>query len=297
MMLCKYLYAFIYGFMHALTSLDYKKIFKFINKKCKGNKMKKELCVVSMSGGLDSSTLCAKALSEGKTVLPVNFNYGQKNVVEMTAQQNVWNHYKDQYKDQLLDTIVIDLTSVIGDTISIFQKNRDNGKAYSSTGMTYYMPSRNLLFMALSAVIGEIIANDEDITDLSLGLGIHQHSDIYAKDYWDISPEFAEKLGELLSLNDNVNVTIYAPYANGFKSKIVDDVVRLKVPYKKTWTCYNPTLLNTYHKQGDDELTQQYVPCMRCEACLERASQADKSELFTNGDINDYMTEVGKIDL
>jgi 7-cyano-7-deazaguanine synthase len=241
-----------------------------------------------MSGGLDSTTLFAKALNEGKRVLPVNFNYGQKNVVEMTAQQNVWNHYKAIYNDQLLDTIVIDLTNVIGDTIETFKKNRDNGKAEASTGMTYYMPSRNLLFMALSAVIGEIIANDDDIENISLGLGIHQHSDIYAKDYWDISPAFASKLADLMDLNDNVNVTIYTPYKDGMKSEIIKDADLLKVPTELTWTCYNPIRYNTFEDEG--VLKETYVPCHKCEACLERKSQASKTSLYQT--INEYHTDI-----
>lgn len=248
--------------------------------------MKKKLYVISHSGGLDSSTLIAKALTAGHTVLPVNFNYGQKNLVEMAAQQNVWKYYKEKYQERVLDTMVIDFTDVIAPAIETFKKNRENGKAENTTAMKYYMPSRNLLFMSMSAVIGEIIANDSDITKISLGLGIHQHSNIYAKDYWDISPEFASKLAELMSLNDNVEVSIYAPYKNNMKSKIIDDIVLLEVPYKLTWTCYEPKLYNTLEMEG--ELKEHFIPCMRCEACLERASQADKSELFTTGDINDY---------
>jgi len=249
-----------------------------------------ELCVVSHSGGLDSSTLFAKALSEGKTVLPVNFNYGQKNIVEMTAQQNVWKYFKERFPEQVLDTIIIDFTSIIGDAIGTFQKNRDNGKAEESTEMTYYMPSRNLLFMTMSAVIGEILANDQDITKLSLGLGIHQHSDIYAKDYWDISPQFAERLQDLLSLNDNLEVSIYSPYKDGMKSEIIKDMQKLNVPFGATWTCYNPQLLNT---TGDPVhgTIEEYVPCLECEACLERSSQADIAGVT---DINEYCVIVYK---
>ena len=217
-----------------------------------------------------------RALKEGYTVLPVNYNYGQKNVIEMTAQKNVWNHYKKEFPETLMDTVVIDFTDVLGAAISTFQKNRDNGKAEETTEMTYYMPSRNLLFMAVSAVIGEILANDKDIKDVSLGLGIHQHSDIYAKDYWDISPEFAERLGALLSLNDNVKFSVYAPYKNGMKSEIINDMLEMGVPYDLTWTCYNP--------QQQENGT--YIPCHECEACLERKTQAEPIHLDLV--INDY---------
>lgn len=250
----------------------------------------KELIILNHSGGLDSSTLLARALVEGKTCLPINYNYGQVNIVEMQAQQNVWQHFKDIYGDQLLDTIVIDFTSTVGDVIKTFRENVENGHAEETTDMKYYMPSRNLLFMSMAAVVGEIIANDKLITKLSLGLGIHQHSDIYAKDYWDISPQFASKLSDLLDLNDNLDVEIYAPYKDGYKSEIVKDCKTFKVPYKKTWTCYEPFKLQTWNdgtKIGDP-IYQRYVPCYSCEACLERETQA-KGII---DDINDYSTDV-----
>lgn len=237
-----------------------------------------KLCVINHSGGLDSSTLLAKALQEGYQVLPINYNYGQKNVIEMTAQKNVWQYYKLRFPDQLLDTISIDFTSIIGDAIGTFQKNRDNGIAEETTEMKYYMPSRNLLFMAVSAVIGEVLANDKGIKEVALGLGIHQHSAVYSKDYWDISPEFASKLADLLDLNDNVNFWVYAPYKDGYKSEIIRDVFSLEVPYYLTWTCYDPKQL----------VDNEYGPCLKCEACLERATQAHEVNPAAGDFINKY---------
>ena len=62
---------------------------------------------------------------------------------------------------------------------------------------------------------------DKDIKSVALGLGIHKHSDVYARDYWDISPEFAYRLQNLLELNDVVEVELYAPYAHKYKKDIV----------------------------------------------------------------------------
>jgi len=250
----------------------------------------RELVICSMSGGLDSSTLVAKALTEGKEVVPVNFIYGQKNIVETEAQKNVWCNLKERFPDTLQETIVLDVQSFLGRAVETFQKNRDNGVANDTTGMEFYFPSRNLLFMAVSAVVGEIIANDKSIKKIGLGLGIHKHSDIYAKDYWDISPEFADKLTELLSLNDNVECYVYAPYKSGFKSEIIKDVEKLKVPYELTWTCYDPKLHNTFEKKG--KLFETYVACGKCEACLERQTQAKDSSVYDT--INSYSITIPK---
>jgi 7-cyano-7-deazaguanine synthase in queuosine biosynthesis len=49
-----------------------------------------KLCVISMSGGLDSSTLAFKAIEDGFTILPININYGQKNAVEQHSFENIY---------------------------------------------------------------------------------------------------------------------------------------------------------------------------------------------------------------
>ena len=41
--------------------------------------MMKKLAVISMSGGLDSATITAEALNQGKDVFVIDYNYNQKN--------------------------------------------------------------------------------------------------------------------------------------------------------------------------------------------------------------------------
>mgnify|MGYP003593242693 CR=1 FL=1 len=205
-------------------------------------KKNNKLMVISMSGGLDSSTLAARALAEGYLVLPVNFYYGQVNEVEIQAQRPIVQQLKMVYGyDKVLNSVHINLSYSLGDAIHNWQKNRDIGKYNDDLALEYYMPSRNLLFMSLAAVLGEIVAKDmPEVNELLLGLGIHKHSDVYARDYWDITPEFASRLQSLLSLNDAIKVSLYAPYANGYKKDIVLDSIKYGVRYDYTWTCYSP---------------------------------------------------------
>jgi 7-cyano-7-deazaguanine synthase len=238
------------------------------------------LCVINSSGGLDSTTLMTKALAEGKIVLPINYNYGQKNIIEMEAQKNVWEFLNLKYPGQLKETIIIDFTETLGNAIKTFQTNRDSGDTEEKTDMKYYMPSRNLLFMTTSLVIAEIIALDQNIDKIELGLGIHKHSEIYTRDYWDISPDFATRLQSILELNDNVKVEVYAPYADKLKADIIADSFSYAVPYELTWTCYEP-------EKVEDGV---YKPCDTCEACLERKTQAE--DIGMGDAINDYTIRI-----
>ena len=256
-----------------------------------------KLLVVSMSGGLDSSTLSARALAEGYTILPVNFYYGQVNEVEIHAQQQIASHLRSMYKatNQVLDTVHINLSYSLGNAIHSWQKNRDEGKYHDDMELEYYMPSRNLLFMSLAAVVGEIVAKDyPDVHEILLGLGIHKHSEVYTRDYWDITPEFAARLQSLLSLNDAIKVSLYAPYTDKYKKDIVLDSIKYGVPYQITWTCYNPDIeLHTEEVQNtisgekaDVPTGTSYRPCGVCESCKERETQAAGTDL--DGIINDY---------
>ena len=73
----------------------------------------KKIVIVSHSGGLDSSVLIAKAISMGYDVQPINFNYGQKNLIEITAQKNVIGKFKEMYGERLKDTLNLNFNNFL----------------------------------------------------------------------------------------------------------------------------------------------------------------------------------------
>lgn len=247
-----------------------------------------KLCIISHSGGLDSSTLMAKALSEGFVVQPITFRYGQKHDVELHAQITIWEALKEKYPDTLRLQISLDLGSILGSVNDQYKSIRDSGKIEEKTELEYYTPFRNLVFSSLAAMVGEIMCLTEDLDELYVGIGVHKHSsDSYKKDYWDITPEFVDRLNWVLQLNDGLECKVYAPYADKFKEAIVRDAIELEVPYKLTWTCYNPN--STEIGIGTHII---YSPCNICEACVERESQAQKVGVT---DINNYSLSLTRI--
>ena len=131
-----------------------------------------KLCIVSHSGGLDSSTLMAKALAEGMVVQPITFNYGQTNIIEGMAQEKVWAIYKERYKDNIRQTIELDIGELLGSIKSQYQSIRDSGKVEDKTELEFYTPFRNLVFSSLAAMVGEIVCFTEDIDELYVGIGV-----------------------------------------------------------------------------------------------------------------------------
>ena len=244
----------------------------------------KKLLIMSHSGGMDSTVTMLQALNEGFYVLPINFLYGQKNFIEVIAQQNIFNYLKERFPTHLLDTIKINLNSIIKNTIDKYQIIRDDNTILEKTDEKFYTPNRNLMFMVLCATIGEIEALANNFNEIYIGLGIHKHSaQNYKKDYWDITPEFINRLKSLLELNDSIKINIYSPFVNNYKSKIIETGLNLNFPLSLTWSCYDPIIEN-----GDSN-ESTYRPCLKCEACLERESQANHIGFY---DINKYEIKV-----
>ena len=84
-------------------------------------------------------------------------------------------------------------------------------------------------------------------------------------------------------MHECINV---CPIRYSLKTEIVKDAVRLGVPYELTWTCYNPQKIILDKKRPGPYI--RYVPCLKCEACVEREKAGKEAGVK---DINDYKQE------
>jgi 7-cyano-7-deazaguanine synthase in queuosine biosynthesis len=251
----------------------------------------KELIVINSSGGLDSTVLTYRALkTTNADILLLNYTYGQNHIVEVHVQKKLYKNLKKEFGDRILGNINVDLSTVYKAGKKIFndlKTIRENKEIEEVSSHEFYTPSRNLLFMAAASALGELAAIVKNYDKLYLGIGVHKHSDIaYGSEntqYWDITPEFILTLQNVLNLNDIIDIEIYAPYKEKFKSSIIEDMKKFKVKYKKTWTCYNPVEESIMINSQTPAVT--FTPCNKCEACIERALQA--KDIITK-DINDY---------
>lgn len=111
--------------------------------------------LVLFSGGQDSTTCLAHALSRFERVETVGFDYGQRHHVEMTARLKVLAELRQQFPGwatQLGDDHVLDL-AVLGQ-VSETSLTRDMAFQMESTGLpNTFVPGRNLLFLTLAAAL------------------------------------------------------------------------------------------------------------------------------------------------
>jgi 7-cyano-7-deazaguanine synthase len=111
--------------------------------------------LVLFSGGQDSTTCLAYALSRYERVETVAFDYGQRHHVELDARLNVLRELRQQFpqwapnlgEDHLLDL------SVLGQ-VSETSLTRDTAFKMEANGLpNTFVPGRNLLFVTLAAAL------------------------------------------------------------------------------------------------------------------------------------------------
>lgn len=111
--------------------------------------------LVLFSGGQDSTTCLAHALSRFERVETVGFDYGQRHHVEMTARLTVLSALREVFPTwaaRLGDDHVLDL-AVLGQ-VSETSLTRDMAFQMESTGLpNTFVPGRNLLFLTLAAAL------------------------------------------------------------------------------------------------------------------------------------------------
>lgn len=130
--------------------------------------------LVLFSGGQDSTTCLALALSRYERVETVAFDYRQRHSVELQARLQVLDQLKQQFpqwapklgEDHLLDLAVLGQVSETSLT-------RDTAFKMESSGLpNTFVPGRNLLFLTLAAALAyrrdlEVIVTGVCETDFS----------------------------------------------------------------------------------------------------------------------------------
>ncbi len=139
-----------------------------------------KLAIVSHSGGLDSTTVMGYVLENGYVVQPINFDYGQQNIIEIQAQTNFINYFQGKHgKDKVLDSIKLDFNSIVSplqNIIDSFRKNGFNNQHLDEANLKHYFPNRNILFVSIAGVFAETLAYFKNLKEVTVYIGIHKHT-------------------------------------------------------------------------------------------------------------------------
>ena len=203
--------------------------------------------VVSLSGGMDSSTLLLRAINEYDTVTGISFDYGQKHRVELERAQSLINYladngYKVNYSQIKLDGLVDLLDSALvsgGDEVPEGHYEQDNMKET-------VVPNRNKMFASITQAVALSIANKtEETCDIALGIHAGDHAV-----YPDCRQEFRDADDAAFRIGnwEADRVGYFTPYLKTDKFGILQDgevlCAKLKIDfdevYKRTNTSYKP---------------------------------------------------------
>jgi 7-cyano-7-deazaguanine synthase len=198
--------------------------------------------VVSLSGGMDSSTLLGELVGKGVEVLAVGFVYGSKHGVwERQAAVNVALHYKVPYRCVLLNSVMGGFKSALMHSGPDVPEGHYQAESMRQT----VVPGRNLIFASVLAGIAE----SEGYSLVTLGVHAGDHF-IYP----DCRPTFVGALAETIHRSSDGKVGVDAPYLSLTKQDILQRGLAINVPYHLTRTCY----------------TDKPKACGKCGSCQER---------------------------
>ena len=203
--------------------------------------MKKAL--VLLSGGLDSTTCLAVAVSKGYEVSTISFDYGQRHQVELKAAQAVANAYGVQnqlvvplpFFREIGGSALTDAVAVPKGRTESEMNNTDGPDSHESIPVTY-VPARNLVFLSIAAATAEVVGAQ----DLFIGVNALDYSG-----YPDCRPDFIERFQQTARLATRTGVvegrlSIQTPLMTLTKAEIIKLAHDLDAPLGLTHSCYDP---------------------------------------------------------
>jgi 7-cyano-7-deazaguanine synthase len=209
--------------------------------------MSKKHCVVSLSGGMDSSTLLLRALKEYDTVTGISFDYGQKHRVELERAQSLVEYLKTKGQNVTYQVIKLDgLVTLLNSALTEGGDDVPEGHYAHSNMRATVVPNRNKIFASITQAVALSKANDtKEQTDIALG--IHKGDESI---YPDCRAEFRDADDHAFRVGnwEAERVGYFTPYLEVMKFDILKDGevlcnelgLEFNEVYKRTNTSYKP---------------------------------------------------------
>ncbi len=216
--------------------------------------------VVLLSGGLDSATTAAIAISQGYEAIALSFRYGQRHYRELLAAKKIVEklHIQEHF------IVDVNLSQWGGSSLTDTKMDIPQDGVKPDVIPSTYVPGRNTVFIAIALSLAEA----KQAEAVYLGINAVDYSG-----YPDCRPEYLTAYQQLANLASKVGVEgntiqLVAPLVKDSKVDIVRRALSLGVPIEDTWSCY----------QGGEK------PCGLCDSCRIRDQaliEAGRSDLVS----------------
>jgi len=220
--------------------------------------------VLSLSGGMDSSTLLLHLLAHGYEVTALSFDYGQKHRVELERAKALIEYINDRMFYNKTDNYVkhqiikLDgLQQLLNSALVTGGKDVPEGHYEQDNMKETVVPNRNKIFASLIQAVALSVATKGEKQECVIAMGIHAGDHAI---YPDCRQEFRDADFEAFKIGnwDSELVSHYTPYLHTDKLGILRDgeVCCQKLDldfdevYKRTNTSYKPIpIIGTYDEK------------------------------------------------
>jgi len=242
--------------------------------------------VVSLSGGMDSSTLLLRCLSEYDNVTALSFDYGQKHRVELERAQSLVDYLNANGQNVTYQVIKLDgLVNLLNSNLVEGGEDVPEGHYEEDNMKATVVPNRNKIFASITQAVALSAANANGLdTDIALGIHAGDHA-IYP----DCRQEFRDADDAAFRIGnwEAEKVGYFTPYLDTDKLGILKDGqelvkelgIEFNEVYKRTNTSYKP------FPSGNSD--------------YKSASSVERIEAFINLGVDDpvqYEDETGPVD-
>ncbi|MFA5087900.1 MAG: 7-cyano-7-deazaguanine synthase QueC [Candidatus Omnitrophota bacterium] len=201
--------------------------------------------VILLSGGLDSTTTLYLAREKGFKTFALIFDYGQRHRREVARARKIARISGTPYRVMKIN-FPWKGSSLVDKRLPVPLDRREISSRIPST----YVPGRNIIFLSCAAAYAEVLG----ARAIFIGANAIDYSG-----YPDCRPRFYRSFQEALAEGlkagvEGKRIKIHTPFLQKTKAQIIQEGLRLGVPYSLTWSCY----------RGGKR------PCGRCDSCLLR---------------------------
>jgi 7-cyano-7-deazaguanine synthase len=211
--------------------------------------MKKQ-AVLSLSGGMDSSSLLLHLLANGYEVTALSFDYGQKHNVELERAKELVNYINSDCTVSSFvrhQVIKLDgLAQLLNSSLVTGGSEVPEGHYAEENMKATVVPNRNKIFSSIIQAVALSIAEQKN-TECVIAMGIHAGDH---QIYPDCRQEFRDIDYEAFKAGNwgAEKVTYYTPYLTGDKYTILEDGAAccntlgldFNAVYSRTNTSYKP---------------------------------------------------------